>query len=136
MAKTDYLSSKQAAEVIGLSNETMHALEKLGKGPPVCRKGTRPYHYEDVVKYRDSLPSNLNDLVGTSPDLKFAEDDYGIWRRIVTYDEAYRRGSKRYFDGQRCRGGHAAERITKKMHCVSCLEAMPRRTYWWERRGQ
>lgn len=46
---------------------------------------------------------------------------------IITRDEAFERGLKRYFTGVQCRQGHIAERYTSTTGCIACLRrTLPR----------
>lgn len=123
----DYLSSNQAAKFLSFSLQTMYRIEELGKGPPIRREGTRPYHWDNVIAYRDALPRDLNKILGRWATPLFAEDVRGIWRMIVTRSEAYECGARRYFDGRPCGAGHIAERFTKNCRCTECCEVKARR---------
>lgn len=123
MTEDKFISERMAANILGMTVQVLDDLDCIGVGPYLdLPKLKNPYKLSDVLKFKGEL-GNPNDLYSPGGEYRyFAKHDDGRWWLIREREQAERRGSRRYFTGERCDRGHRVERFLKNNQCVFCAE--------------
>jgi hypothetical protein len=123
MTENKNITERMAARILGLTEQVLDELDCMGVGPYLdLPKLKHPYKLSDVLRFKSEM-GNPNDLISSEGgDPSFAKHDDGRWWLIRWREQAERRGSRRYFTGERCDRGHRVERFLKNNQCVLCAE--------------